>query len=244
MHGLNTKRARPAGSTPGRPWISTSLGDEAILSAMLELRRLLDSGYDVTFQHGDGTAAESTGGAATPATVAGGGRAVVPAARTAASPSPVPGSPTASRGTFGHLSPQVAAAKRGGDRATCGLPHQACATLGGASARPVGRLPVLGPAGGRRDPVPDHQAPVPNHLGGAGSEPSVEAYVDELDGAERKVLLNHIAQAWPEVVEAGVELVAQWRAECAERRHAADKRKAKERRRRQRADARRAELGG
>ncbi len=85
---------------------------------------------------------------------------------------------------------------------------------------------------------------MPNHLGGAGSAPSVEAYVDGLDGAERKVLLNHIAKAWPEVVEAGVALVAQWRAESAERRHAAVKRKAKERRRRQRADARRAELGG
>jgi hypothetical protein len=88
------------------------------------------------------------------------------------------------------------------------------------------------------------QGDAPKHLDGAGSEPSVEQYVDGLDGAERKVLLNHIAQAWPEVVEAGVELVAQWRAECAERRHAADKRKAKERRRRHRADARRAELGG
>jgi hypothetical protein len=83
--------------------------------------------------------------------------------------------------------------------------------------------------------------PVPNHVGGAGSEPSVEQYVDGLDGAERKVLLNHIAQAWPEVVEAGVELVAQRRAECAERRRAADKWKAKERRRRQRADTRRAD---
>ena len=85
---------------------------------------------------------------------------------------------------------------------------------------------------------------MPNHLGGAGSEASAEQYVDGLDGAERKVLLNHIAQTWPEVVEAGVKLVAQWRAECAERRHAADKRKARERHRRQRADARRAEFDG
>lgn len=75
----------------------------------------------------------------------------------------------------------------------------------------------------------------------AGSESGVFAYVDGLAGAERKVLLNHIAQAWPAVVEAGVELVAQRRAECAERRRAAGKRKAKERRRRQRADTRRAD---
>ena len=55
----------------------------------------------------------------------------------------------------------------------------------------------------------------------AGSESAIAAYVDGLDGAERKVLMKHIAQGWPEVVEAGVELVAQWRAESAELRRKA-----------------------
>ena len=44
------------------------------------------------------------------------------------------------------------------------------------------------------------------------------AYVDRLDGAERKLLLDHIARAFPEVIEAGAGLVAEWRAECAEHR--------------------------
>jgi hypothetical protein len=209
---------------------------------MLELQRLLDAGHDVTFQHGDGTAADgSRSHECCRITPEGNGVnaqlcdilliAHQHAERAELSQGDAP-------------KPRHLHAKRGGDRATAGQPHQACSTLGGAGTKPVGRPPVLGHAGGRRDPLPDHSAPMPNHLGGAGSEPSVEHYVDGLDGAERKVLLNHIAQAWPEVVEAGVELVAQWRAECAERRYAADKRKAKERRRRQRANALRAELGG
>ena len=78
--------------------------------------------------------------------------------------------------------------------------------------------------------------------GGARPELSAEAYVEGLDGSERAVLLRHLAQAWPEVVEAGVELVAQWRAECAERRQEAAKRKRREQRRRARQRA--AELGG
>ena len=117
---------------------------------MLELRRLLDAGYDVAFQPRDGTAAD-------------------------------------------------------GSRS-----YECCMiTPEGNGATACGATPS--------DAL---------HLGRAGAEPSVEAYVDRLDGAERKVLLNHIAQAWPEVVEAGVELVARWREECAARRHAADKRKA------------------
>ena len=73
----------------------------------------------------------------------------------------------------------------------------------------------------------------------AGSESAIAAYVDGLDGAERKVLMKHIAQGWPEVVEAGVELVAQWRAESAELRRKALRRREHDRRRRCRA-----ELGG
>ena len=47
-----------------------------------------------------------------------------------------------------------------------------------------------------------------------GAELSAEAYVEGLDGAERALLLRHIAHAWPDVVEAGVRRVADWRAEC------------------------------
>ena len=63
------------------------------------------------------------------------------------------------------------------------------------------------------------------------------AYVEGLDGSERKLLLAHIAQAWPEVVEAGAELVAQWRAECAEHRRKRLRRNEHDRRARQRRQA-------
>ena len=42
----------------------------------------------------------------------------------------------------------------------------------------------------------------------AGAECAAVAYVEALDGAERKLLLAHIARAYPEVVVAGAELVA------------------------------------
>jgi hypothetical protein len=92
-------------------------------------------------------------------------------------------------------------------------------------------------------PRPDHRAPASASgepaaatVGGAGPESAVVEYVDGLDGAERKALLNHIAQAWPDVVEAGVELVAQRRAESAERRREALRRREHDRRRRRRAE--------
>jgi hypothetical protein len=49
-------------------------------------------------------------------------------------------------------------------------------------------------------------------------EQADRAYVDRLDGAKRKLLLDHIPRAFPEVVEAGAGLVAEWRAGCAEHR--------------------------
>lgn len=58
------------------------------------------------------------------------------------------------------------------------------------------------------------------------------AYVDSLDGAERKLLLNHIARAFPEVVEAGAGLVAEWRAECTEHRRKRQRRNEHDRRKR------------
>jgi hypothetical protein len=61
---------------------------------------------------------------------------------------------------------------------------------------------------------------------------SGEAYVKGLDGSERTLLLPHIARAFPGVVEAGAELVAQWRAECAEQRRKNGRLHEHERRRR------------
>jgi hypothetical protein len=63
------------------------------------------------------------------------------------------------------------------------------------------------------------------------------AYVDRLDGAERKLLLDHIARAFPEVVEAGAGLVAEWRAECAEHRRKRQRRNEHDRRKRSRTKA-------
>jgi hypothetical protein len=78
---------------------------------------------------------------------------------------------------------------------------------------------------------------VPASLVQGGPESAALAYVEGLDGSERTVLLRHIAAAWPEVVAAGAELVAQWRAECAEHRRENGKRRRRDQRRRQRAAA-------
>ena len=66
----------------------------------------------------------------------------------------------------------------------------------------------------------------------AGPELSVEAHVKALDGGERKLLLDHLARAYPDVVEAGFALLAEWRAECAEQRRAGRRRREHARRRR------------
>ena len=50
-----------------------------------------------------------------------------------------------------------------------------------------------------------------------GAEATALAYVEALDGAERKLLLGTVAQAWPDVVRAGAELLAARRAETADR---------------------------
>jgi len=192
----------------------------------------------------------STAPAATPATAAKSGRALVPAARSRhLSAVPADASAPTSRDTGSHLSPQVAPAAPRDRRDGSGQDAPVAATAGSPGAKPAGRPPVSGPAGGARGPLPGHPAPasasgppVAANGGGARPELSAEAYVEGLDGSERAVLLRHLAQAWPEVVEAGVELVAQWRAECAERRQEAAKRKRREQRRRARQRA--AELGG
>jgi hypothetical protein len=65
-----------------------------------------------------------------------------------------------------------------------------------------------------------HDEPGPDYGGEAASEPCVEARIESLDGSERKLLLDQLARAYPDVVEAGFGLVAQWRAEAAEHRRA------------------------
>ena len=72
---------------------------------------------------------------------------------------------------------------------------------------------------------------------GSRKEQGDWAYVDGLDGTERKLLLEHIARAFPEVVDAGAGLVAEWRAECAEHRRKRQRRNEHDRRKRRRAEA-------
>ena len=178
-----------------------------------------------------------TGIAATPATLAGHGGPVVPAARpphlSAVGADAPATTPTDARS---HLSPQVGAAALRDRRDSSGQGHQAAATPGQAGAKPVAGAPVPGPTDGGRGPLPGHPEPVPGHPGEAGAELSVEACVEGLDGSQRIILLNHIAQAFPEVVEAGLALVAEWRAECAGRRRKALRRREHDRRRRRRVE--------
>jgi hypothetical protein len=88
-----------------------------------------------------------------------------------------------------------------------------------------------------REPGSDQSAPASASPAEAGPECAALAYVEALDGSERAVLLRHIATAWPEVIEAGAALVAQWRAEAAEHRRKRGRRMEHERRRRRAAEA-------
>ena len=67
-----------------------------------------------------------------------------------------------------------------------------------------------------------------------GGEPAAPALVAAMDGAERSLLLAHLAQAHPDAVEAGIDWLARWRAEAAERRRKAARRHEHDRRRRRR----------
>jgi hypothetical protein len=147
------------------------------------------------------------------------GRTVVPAPRPECPGAVISdGSATTSRDTLVPLSPQASAANWSGLRTSSDQGAPASATAGQAGTKPVGRPSAAGPAEAGRGTLPNHGEPVSAALVQGVPECAIFAYVDALDGAERKVLLNHIAQAWPDVVEAGVELVAQWRAEGAEQR--------------------------
>ena len=78
--------------------------------------------------------------------------------------------------------------------------------------------------------------PVAATSGGAGQELPVEARLEALDGSERKLLLDQLARAYPDVVEAGFALLAGWRAGCAEHRRKQDRRREHARRRRREED--------
>jgi len=178
-----------------------------------------------------------TGRAATPSTMAKPGRTVIPAPRAEHLAAVISdGSATSLGANRSHLSPQFKAAPLGDDEDSSDQSEPASATAGRAGTKPAGPAPVPGAPGATRGPRSDNPQPVSATVVDVGAESAALAYVDGLDGAERKLLLNHIAQAWPEVVEAGVELVARWRAECAERRQERARRMKSERRRRQRAD--------
>jgi hypothetical protein len=110
------------------------------------------------------------------------------------------------------------------------------ATTSAATVSHLSPQASAAPLGARRDSS-DQSAPAPATPVEDGPECAAVAYVDGLDGSERKVLMHHIAQAWPEVVEAGAELVAQWRAEAAEHRRKRGRRMEHERRRRRAAEA-------
>jgi hypothetical protein len=76
--------------------------------------------------------------------------------------------------------------------------------------------------------------PVSATLAEDGPKSSAEARVEALDGSERKLLLAHLARAYPDVVDAGSVWLAEYHAANAERRRLANNRKSKDRRRRQR----------
>jgi hypothetical protein len=178
----------------------------------------------------------STGAAATPPTLANRGRQVVPAPRQphlqAVS---ADGSATGSGDTRGHVSQQVAPAGDDASRGSSGHGEPLAAAPGeGGPESPCG-LCRLRAERGIPAPPGGCTCQCPTSAAAAGSELSAEARVRALDGAERAVLLDHIARAYPEVVDAGFELVAQWRAECAERRKEAARERKRGQRRRQRA---------
>lgn len=176
-----------------------------------------------------------TAPAATRATAVGTSRPVVPLPRPERPAAVISdGSATAPAATVATVSQQVGAAERDDGRSTSdsGAPVPATPVAGGSKIRQL--LADLGPAGAGRGPLPDGLRQRSASAVEAGSELSAEAYVEALDGSERTILLRHIARAFPDAVEAGVVLVAEWRAECAERRRVAARRREHDKRRERR----------
>ncbi|MGH3251779.1 MAG: hypothetical protein ACRDOI_36980 [Trebonia sp.] len=67
-----------------------------------------------------------------------------------------------------------------------------------------------------------------------GQVRSAAVLVEAMDGSERVLLLRHLAESHPDVVEAGVAWLAEWRAEGAERRRIGLRHREHDKRRRQR----------
>lgn len=160
--------------------------------------------------------------------------AAPPEGRSVTAARPVPAVPAATSAILAQTGRTVVPAPR----SMAGIRH-AVADSATTSRTAGNRLsPQVTPpalAGGRDSS--DQGAPGSATPVGGGPELSAVAYVDGLDGSERKLLMHHIAQAFPDVVEAGAELVAQWRAECAEHRRQRLRRNEHDRRARQRRQA-------
>jgi hypothetical protein len=78
--------------------------------------------------------------------------------------------------------------------------------------------------------------PLPAAPAEGGAELSAVAYAGGLDGSDRKLLLDHIARAFPDVVEAGATWLAEFHAAAREHQRQARNRKSKNARRRRRAE--------
>lgn len=115
------------------------------------------------------------------------------------------------------------------------LPNHA--NHGGQPAVAAAYRRILASLGGR---VPATSRPVSPEAAGVAAgadETDLAAVVDGLDGSERKLLLARLADSDPVAVEAGLRWLAEWHAGNAERRRTDRNRKAKDRRRRQRAQS-------
>ena len=67
----------------------------------------------------------------------------------------------------------------------------------------------------------------------ADVESPAEALVEALDGSERKLLLSHLARAYPDAVETSVAWLAEYHEAARERQRAARRRREHDKRRRQ-----------
>jgi hypothetical protein len=75
---------------------------------------------------------------------------------------------------------------------------------------------------------------MPAALIDGGVESSTAELVDAIDGAERTLLLRHLAQAYPDLVQAGIEWLGEYHEAARERQRVGRNSKSKERRRRRR----------
>jgi hypothetical protein len=156
-----------------------------------------------------------------------------PQGRSATAARPVSATPAASPATLAQRGRAVVPAARpaasptpvsGGSPTTSRTAYSHLSPQAGAAERGGGRT------------APGQGEPASARVGGAGPELSAEARVEALDGSERKLLLDHIARVYPAVVEAGFALLAEQRAESAERCRKNGRRREHDRRRRRLAE--------